>query len=137
MFGAREIELKKEAKDSLDEMIKLLNAYPANKVLIEGYSDSSGKEEENLKISYDRAQEVYLYFVKNGIPAERLTVVGYGSENPVASNKTAKGREKNRRVNIIILKSQNEDTNDKEEKSSENTQSRTEELENISENLNN
>lgn len=137
LFGAREIELKKEAKDSLDEMIKLLSAYPANKVLIEGYSDSSGKEEENLKISYDRAQEVYLYFVQNGIPAERLTVVGYGSENPVASNKTAKGREKNRRVNIIILKSQNEDTNDNEEKNSENTQSRTEELENINENLNN
>ena len=67
LFDAREIELKKEAKDSLDEMIKLLNAYPANKVLIEGYSDSSGKEEENLKISYDRAQEVYLYFVKNGL----------------------------------------------------------------------
>ena len=137
LFGAREVELKKEAKDSLDEMIKLLSAYPANKVLIEGYSDSSGKEEENLKISYDRAQEVYLYFVQNGIPAERLTVVGYGSENPVASNKTAKGREKNRRVNIIILKSQNEDTNDNEEKSSENMQSRAEELENINENLNN
>ena len=137
LFGAREVELKKEAKDSLDEMIKLLSAYPANKVLIEGYSDSSGKEEENLKISYDRAQEVYLYFVQKGIPAERLTVVGYGSENPVASNKTAKGREKNRRVNIIILKSQNEDTNDNEEKSSENMQSRAEELENINENLNN
>ncbi|MBR3654675.1 MAG: OmpA family protein [Elusimicrobia bacterium] len=112
LFGAREIELKKEAKDSLDEMIKLLSAYPANKVLIEGYTDSVGDKEKNLKLSYDRAQEVYLYFVQNGIPAERLSVVGYGSENPVASNKTAKGREKNRRVNIIILKSQNEDATD-------------------------
>ena len=106
LFDAREIELKKEAKDSLDEMIKLLNAYPANKVLIEGYSDSKGDKEENLKLSYDRAQEVYLYFVKNGIPAERLTVVGYGQENPIASNKTDKGRAQNRRVNIIILKTQ-------------------------------
>ena len=106
LFDAREVELKKEAKDSLDEMIKLLNAYPANKVLIEGYSDSKGDEEKNLKLSYNRAQEVYLYFVKNGIPAERLTVVGYGQENPIASNKTAEGRAQNRRVNIIILKSQ-------------------------------
>ena len=112
LFDAREIELKKEAKDSLDEMIKLLNAYPANKVLIEGYSDSNGDEEENLKLSYDRAQEVYLYFVKNGIPAERLTVVGFGQENPIASNKTAKGRAQNRRVKIVILKSQSEEDND-------------------------
>ena len=113
LFDAREIELKKEAKDSLDEMIKLLNAYPANKVLIEGYSDSKGDKEENLKLSYDRAQEVYLYFIKNGIPAERLTVVGYGQENPIASNKTAEGRAQNRRVNIIILKSQNADDIDR------------------------
>ena len=120
LFDAREIELKKEAKDSLDEMIKLLNAYPANKVLIEGYSDSKGYEEENLKLSYDRAQEVYLYFVKNGIPAERLTVVGYGQENPIASNKTAEGRAQNRRVNIIILKSQNTDDTDRAQMDDEN-----------------
>lgn len=120
LFDAREIELKKEAKDSLDEMIKLLNAYPANKVLIEGYSDSKGDEEENLKLSYDRAQEVYLYFVKNGIPAERLTVVGYGQENPIASNKTVEGRAQNRRVNIIILKSQNTDDTDRAQMNDEN-----------------
>ena len=120
LFDAREIELKKEAKDSLDEMIKLLNAYPANKVLIEGYSDSKGDEEENLKLSYDRAQEVYLYFVKNGIPAERLTVVGYGQENPIASNKTAEGRAQNRRVNIIILKSQNTDDTDRAQMDNDN-----------------
>ncbi|MBO7431596.1 MAG: OmpA family protein [Elusimicrobia bacterium] len=125
LFDAREIELKKEAKDSLDEMIKLLNAYPANKVLIEGYSDSNGDEEENLKLSYDRAQEVYLYFVKNGIPAERLTVVGFGQENPIASNKTAKGRAQNRRVKIVILKSQNEE--DKDSADSDESQDNTDE----------
>jgi hypothetical protein len=101
-------------------MIKLLKAYPANKVLIEGYSDSKGDEEENLKLSYDRAQEVYLYFVKNGIPAERLTVVGYGQENPIDSNKTAEGRAQNRRVNIIILKSQNTDDTDRAQMDNEN-----------------
>ena len=134
LFDAREIELKKEAKDSLDEMIKLLNAYPANKVLIEGYSDSNGDKEENLKLSYDRAQEVYLYFVKNGIPAERLTVVGYGQENPIASNKTAKGRAQNRRVKIIILKSQKENLDDTEETDIE---GKNEVLENIDNKKNN
>ncbi|MBR3628160.1 MAG: OmpA family protein, partial [Elusimicrobia bacterium] len=105
LFATGKSTLKKEATASLDETISLLNAYPANKVLIEGYTDSTGNKKANLQLSYDRAQEVYIYFVKHGIPAERLSVVGYGKENPIASNKTAKGREQNRRVNIIILKS--------------------------------
>ena len=109
LFETGKSTLKEEATASLDETISLLNAYPANKVLIEGYTDSTGNKKANLQLSYDRAQEVYLYFVKHGIPAERLSVVGYGQENPIASNKTAKGREQNRRVNIIILKSENKD----------------------------
>lgn len=114
LFATGKSTLKKEATASLDETISLLNAYPANKVLIEGYTDSTGNKKANLQLSYDRAQEVYIYFVKHGIPAERLSVVGYGQENPIASNKTAKGREQNRRVNIIILKSEsleNKDSN--------------------------
>ena len=106
LFSSGNSVLKPEAKSSLDETVKLLNAYPANKVLIEGYTDSTGNKDKNLKLSYDRAQAVYLYFVQNGIPAERLNAVGYGQDNPIASNQTAKGRAQNRRVNIIILKSQ-------------------------------
>ena len=104
LFSSGDSVLKSEAKSSLDETVKLLNAYPANKVLIEGYTDSTGNKEKNLKLSYERAQAVYLYFVQNGIPAERLNAVGYGQDSPVASNETAKGRAQNRRVNIIILK---------------------------------
>lgn len=135
LFPSGKAVLKKEAKDSLDETVKLLNAYPANKVLIEGYSDSVGDKEKNLKLSYDRAQEVYLYFIQNGIPAERLSAVGYGQENPIASNKTAKGRAQNRRVNVIILKSQSEDANDNETNSSD-IQETTEDLKNIGVNIN-
>ena len=59
-------------------------------------------------------------------------MVGYGQDNPIASNKTAKGRAQNRRVNIIILKSQNEDvTNDNNEKNSSDIKETTEDLENI------
>ncbi len=138
LFSSGNSILKPEAKSSLDETVKLLNAYPANKVLIEGYTDSTGNKEKNLKLSYDRAQAVYLYFVQNEIPAERLSVVGYGQDNPIASNKTAKGRAQNRRVNIIILKSQNEDTKDSnndDEKDSD-TQEISEDLENIGVKLN-
>ncbi|MBR4632367.1 MAG: OmpA family protein [Elusimicrobia bacterium] len=120
LFSSGDSVLKSEAKSSLDETVKLLNAYPANKVLIEGYTDSTGNKEKNLKLSYDRAQAVYLYFVQNGIPAERLNAVGYGQDSPVASNETAKGRAQNRRVNIIILKSQEQDNNEVLEQTDEN-----------------
>lgn len=137
LFSSGNSILKPEAKSSLDETVKLLNAYPANKVLIEGYTDSTGNKEKNLKLSYDRAQAVYLYFVQNEVPAERLSVVGYGQDNPIASNKTAKGRAQNRRVNIIILKSQNEDaTNYNNEKNSLNIKETSEDLENIGIKLN-
>ena len=120
LFSSGDSVLKSEAKSSLDETVKLLNAYPANKVLIERYTDSTGNKEKNLKLSYDRAQAVYLYFVQNGIPAERLNAVGYGQDSPVASNETAKGRAQNRRVNIIILKSQEQDNNEVLEQTDEN-----------------
>ena len=106
LFASGKSELKSEAINSLNETIDLLNAYPANKVLIEGYTDSTGKKTTNLQLSYDRAQAVYAYFVQKGILAERLNVVGYGDENPIATNKTEKGRAQNRRVAIIILKTQ-------------------------------
>lgn len=136
LFSSGNSVLKPEAKSSLDETIKLLNAYPANKVLIEGYTDSTGNKEKNLKLSYDRAQAVYLYFVQNEVPAERLSVVGYGQDNPIASNKTAKGRAQNRRVNIIILKSQNEGTKDNNNEKDSDTQETSEDLENIGVKLN-
>lgn len=112
LFATGKYVLKKEATASLDETVRLLNAYPANKVLIEGYTDSTGSKKLNLKLSYDRAQAVYSYFVKKGIKPERLSAVGYGPENPVDTNKTAAGRAKNRRVNIIILKSQKEEVSE-------------------------
>lgn len=111
LFSSGKATLKKEATSSLDETVQLLKAYPANKVLIEGYTDATGQKAKNLQLSYDRAKAVYSYFVHKGIPAERLNAVGYGSDNPVASNKTAKGRAKNRRVKVIILKSTPEDSN--------------------------
>ncbi len=110
LFASEKAVLKKEAAASLDETIDLLNTYPANKVLIEGYTDSTGDNKKNLKLSYDRAKAVYSYLVKKGIRADRLTAVGYGSKNPIATNKTAVGRSQNRRVNIIILKNMDEQT---------------------------
>ena len=71
-------------------------------VEIQGHTDNTGKAEQNKKISQKRAEAVKNYLVKKGVPAERLTAVGYGQELPIADNKTAKGRQKNRRVEFKI-----------------------------------
>jgi outer membrane protein OmpA-like peptidoglycan-associated protein len=73
--------------------------------LIEGYTDSNGSKKLNSKLSSKRAWKVYSYLVKQGkIPVNRFKVKGRGSDKPVASNKTAKGKARNRRVEITILK---------------------------------
>ncbi len=71
-------------------------------VEIQGHTDNTGKAEQNKKISQKRAEAVKDYLVKKGVPAERLSAVGYGQEQPIADNKTAKGRQKNRRVEFKI-----------------------------------
>lgn len=82
----------------------LLNAFA--KYLVEnkrggeiaGYTDNVGDAAANQKLSERRANAVREYLVKQGVPAEALTAVGYGSENPIADNSTAEGRNKNRRI---------------------------------------
>ncbi|MDR2426932.1 MAG: OmpA family protein [Endomicrobium sp.] len=106
LFDVSKSELKPEAEDSLNEVSEILKVYLKNKVLIEGHTDSSGNKEKNMQLSVERAQSVYDFFVKGGIDEERMTVLGFGPDKPVASNHTEKGKEQNRRVEIIILKTQ-------------------------------
>jgi peptidoglycan-associated lipoprotein len=71
---------------------------------IEGYTDSTGAKDTNLTLSQQRAAAVATYLhTKQNIPLHRMSVVGYGEDNPVAPNKTKDGRAKNRRVVIKIL----------------------------------
>ena len=104
LFGAGKAVLKPEASSALDEVVNLLQTYPENDVLIEGHSDSTGSKKKNQELSSARAWSVYSYLVKKGIAAARLKPKGYGPDRPVASNRTVSGRERNRRVEIIILK---------------------------------
>jgi general secretion pathway protein A len=73
------------------------------KILITGYSDSSGNEQYNVKLSEFRANTVKSYMMGRGLPESRITVEGLGSQNPIASNDTVAGRDANRRVEIEIF----------------------------------
>ncbi len=88
----------------LDDVVTLLNYNPAIHVDIEGYTDNIGSPVYNKVLSKKRAQSVLDYLVRHGIDAGRLTATGYGEEFPIASNRTAAGRAKNRRVEFKIIK---------------------------------
>jgi outer membrane protein OmpA-like peptidoglycan-associated protein len=69
---------------------------------IEGYTDSTGSEETNQKLSEQRAEAVETYLIGQGLSADSVTSKGLGQANPVAGNDTAAGRSKNRRVEIVV-----------------------------------
>lgn len=101
-FATGSYKLLAKSNKSLDDVVKLLNEDTNLKLDVEGHTDNTGKADKNLTLSENRAKAVYDYFVKKGISAERLKSAGYGQEQPVADNKTAAGRAKNRRVELKL-----------------------------------
>ena len=69
---------------------------------IEGHTDNIGSDEANMKLSQQRADTVLDFLVQQGLAADALTAVGFGKADPVADNSTTEGRQKNRRVEIIV-----------------------------------
>lgn len=103
-FKTASAELLEESYYVLEQVYNSLEAYPNVRVEIAGHTDSQGSNEYNLALSYDRAKSVMNYLVMRGIAPNRLVARGYGEERPVASNETAEGRAKNRRVELVPVK---------------------------------
>lgn len=101
-FATGSWQLLAKSHKSLDDVVKLLNEDPNLKLDVEGHTDNTGKADKNLTLSDKRAQAVHDYFVKKGISADRLKSTGFGQEQPIADNKTAAGRAKNRRVELKL-----------------------------------
>lgn len=97
-FETGKAVIKKTSNKLLDEVVKILNDYPDYLMTIDGHTDNVGNAAKNMQLSRDRADAVKNYFVTKGISSDRLMSNGYGDTKPVAPNKTAAGRAKNRRV---------------------------------------
>jgi outer membrane protein OmpA-like peptidoglycan-associated protein len=86
----------------LDSVALVLNEYKSTLVTVAGYTDSTGTSDHNQKLSERRATTVAMYLNGRGVAKERLAAIGHGENSPVASNATAEGRAKNRRVEITL-----------------------------------
>jgi len=79
-------------------VVEILNSNPEISMIIEGHTDSQGNRLANIDLSQRRADSVMKYIAGKGIAAERLSAKGFGPDQPIASGKTAKDHEQNRRV---------------------------------------
>jgi len=103
LFVTGKAELLPSAQDQLTLVAKALQDQgEIRPIVVEGYTDSVGSEANNMKLSQDRANAVRSFLVSKGLPTDKLTAVGKGKSNPVASNDTADGRANNRRVEIVV-----------------------------------
>ncbi len=102
LFETDKAEFKPGAMRNLQKLANALNKHPERKVLIEGFTDSTGSDGYNRDLSERRADAVRRALTDLGISSERVESRGYGKEFPVATNDTAEGRQLNRRVEIII-----------------------------------
>ena len=91
----------------LDSVAKVIKEYDQTLVQVVGYTDNTGTVAYNNQLSLKRAQAVATYLQNRGVSASRLSVMGMGPNNPIASNSTAAGREQNRRVEITLINMQN------------------------------
>jgi outer membrane protein OmpA-like peptidoglycan-associated protein len=102
-FDTAKARIKPKSFNLLDQVALTIKAHADFKIRVEGHTDSQGKLEANIKLSQERADAVRDYLISRGIDKERLSSAGYGSAQPIADNKSAKGREANRRVEFHIV----------------------------------
>jgi outer membrane protein OmpA-like peptidoglycan-associated protein len=101
-FDLGKSSLTATAKANLDKLVGVFNEYPDTNIQIFGYTDSSGSDELNQKLSEDRAASVKSYLASKGLSASRFTTIGRGEADPIADNSTKEGMSKNRRVEFAI-----------------------------------
>jgi len=103
LFDIDKSDLRPVSKTNLAELAKILNKYPDTNILIEGHTDNTGSDDHNTTLSKDRAQSVAFYMATLEVKSARFSTAGYGETQPIVTNDTLEGRQKNRRVDIAVM----------------------------------
>lgn len=101
-FATDSADIESRFYTVLDNVATVLNTYPATYIDIVGHADAQGSDEYNMALSERRANAAAGYLVSHQVKAERVYVAGMGEAQPIATNETAEGRAKNRRVEIRL-----------------------------------
>lgn len=103
-FDKFNMTVKFDNATMLNKLAAILQEYPDTDVLVVGHTDSTGSSTSNMTLSENRAKAVSNYFINSkGLSSSRFTISWFGEDQPIADNNTIDGREKNRRVNIVIV----------------------------------
>jgi outer membrane protein OmpA-like peptidoglycan-associated protein len=102
LFNTGKADLNAQGQKAVAELASFLKNNPDRNVTVVGYTDSTGSAKFNNKLSRDRAESVKTALVSDGIPSDRIATSGRGESEPVASNDTEQGRQKNRRVVVDL-----------------------------------
>jgi len=100
LFDFDKSVIKPAGKQALDDAVAKMRGIDVDAVIATGHTDSIGTDAYNQKLSERRANSVKDYLVSKGVPAGKITTIGKGETQPVATNKTKEGRAKNRRVDV-------------------------------------
>jgi outer membrane protein OmpA-like peptidoglycan-associated protein len=104
LFDLGRTDLKDEAKQLLDGIASKVSSMKRYAIEVQGFTDSTGTPEINVRLSQRRADAVVRYLTLQGkVPLHRVQTVGYGEDNPASDNKTRDGRQQNRRVEIRLF----------------------------------
>ncbi len=102
-FDSGNAQIRPQTFDLLAKVEKAIDVFPRSELIIEGHTDSFGGDASNQKLSQTRAESVQQYMINAmRIPTYRLIATGYGETRPIASNETQSGRQRNRRIDIVI-----------------------------------
>ena len=102
LFDTGSATLKPGAREKLAKISGILLAHPGLTLQVEGHTDSVGTDEFNQELSGRRADAVRDYLAEEGVPASTMTAQGFGKTQPVATNDTPEGRQRNRRVELVV-----------------------------------
>jgi outer membrane protein OmpA-like peptidoglycan-associated protein len=102
VFDTESYSLRETTKTNLTDLAETLKKYDDTNILIEGHTDNTGEDAYNQKLSENRADAVENFLVTQGIKDTRITTKGYGEGQPLDSNESEAGRQKNRRVEVAI-----------------------------------